>query len=63
MRPYQDYIGRPGRGQCQDRRLRPLTRMSAYDGGLNGWTQHFILERQDGVYADGARVLSGVYGC
>ena len=32
--------------------------MSAYDGGLNRSTQHFILERKDGVYSDGSEISS-----
>ena len=35
-------------------------RMSAFGGGLNGSTQHFILNRRDGVYADEAKKWSRV---
>jgi hypothetical protein len=29
--------------------------MTAFDGGLNGWTQHFIFEGKDGVDSDETR--------
>ena len=36
----------------------PHRKMSAYDGGLNGSTQHFILEGKDGVYSEGSAISS-----
>ena len=32
--------------------------MSALGGGLNGSTQHFILEGKDGVYSEGSAISS-----
>ena len=32
--------------------------MSVIGGGLNGSTQHFILEGKDGVYSDGSAISS-----
>src|SRR5258708_37979714 len=36
-------------------------RLSALGCGLNGWMQHFILERKDGVDSDETRTKLGLY--
>src|SRR5262249_58317592 len=50
--------GSPRPATCQNRRLK----LSPIKGGLNGSTQHSILQGKDGVFGDASRLFSRLYG-